>query len=334
MQRAVRVGRRENAGEVHLAVRSAGEVPVGHGGQQRPVGVGKARHEAQGRPDEQLVGDEGRHRVARQTEHGGGLRPERPEGKGFRRPDGDLHPAGRPLAQLLEDHLHEVAIPDAHPAARHQRVAPGRSGLEGLRQVPLVVGNATQVRRLPTVRRQLGQEARAVGVADLARCERAGPDDELVAGRDDPYPRPAMDQHRQDSEARQHADVRCRERRTRGEDLVAHCDVVTGAPDVRAGRHLPADHHGSFSVGRLGVLDHGDGVGTGRDGGAGHDAGRLAGPYRHGGIVAGHDRVDHPQAHGCPRGVRGPDGIAVHRGVGEGRDVLLGADRLGEDVPG
>ena len=50
---------------------------------------------------------------------------------------------------------------------------------------------------------------------------------------------------------------------------------------------------------------------------------------------AGHDRADHPQADRVPRaGVRGPDGVAVHRGVGEGRDGLLGADVSRTTCPG
>ena len=319
---------------MHLAVRLAGEISVGHGRQQRTIGVGEAGHGAQCRPDEELVGDEGRHGIPRQAEDRGSRWPERPEGEGLRRPDGDLHPAGGPLAQLLEHHLHQVAVPHADAAARDQRIAAGGSGLEGLGQVPLVIPYASEVDRLPTVGPELREEARAVGVADLARSEPARSPDELVARRDDPHPGSAVDQHRLDAETRQHPHVCRRERGTRSEDLVADRDVVTGAAHVGVPPDLAADHHRCVTVGRLGVLDHRDGIGAGRHRCTGHDAGRLAGAHRHGGAVAGHDRVDDPQPHGGARGVLGPDGIAVHRRVGEGRNVLAGPDRLRQDMPG
>ena len=97
--------------------------------------------------------------------------------------------------------------------------------------------------------------------------------------------------------------------------------------DVAAGRHVVVERH-SVAV-DADALDLQDGVGAGGHGGAGRDADRLA--------------VSEPVARGCARAGLAGDleraarrarlhGVAVHRRVGEGRDVVGGDDGLGEEA--
>ena len=123
-------------------------------------------------PNQKLETDHGRHRVAGQTEDRCAVLLEGPEGERLGRPDRHLHPPHRPRTPLLEDHLDDVEIPHAHPAAGHHRVAPVGGTVEGEAERRFVIADDPQVDGDPTLAVDEGEEHMAIGVADLARCQR------------------------------------------------------------------------------------------------------------------------------------------------------------------
>ena len=84
---------------------------------------------------------------------------ERPEGERLGRPDRHLHPPHRPRAPLLEDHLDDVEIPHAHPAAGDQRVAPVGGAVEGEAERRFVIADHPEVDADPNPRGRRGRGA-------------------------------------------------------------------------------------------------------------------------------------------------------------------------------
>ena len=144
----------------------------------------------------------------------------------------------------------------------------------------------------------------------------------------------------------EHADLRRAQEGARREDALPAAHVLARLADVDPRALVDADRDGgrartvprglARAVGDLvGLLEADDGVGAGRQGGAGHDADRLAGadgaargvarrPFRH------HAEADRAVAGGAGQ-VGGPDRVPVHGRVAERRDVGVGDDVLGED---
>ena len=79
-------------------------------------------------------------------------------------------------------------------------------------------------------------------------------------------------------------------------------------------------------------LVHHDGVGPRGDGSAGHDQRRLAPAQRPGRGLSGEDRLTEPEPTGFPSRpeIGGPNGIAVHERLVEGRLIRVGDDVLGQ----
>ena len=93
---------------------------------------------------------------------------------------------------------------------------------------------------------------------------------------------------------------------------------------------------GSLALDLVGVLEGNDGVGAGRESGAGHDADGGAGRYGVRGRLARRHVARDPQRLGsglvCAPDAVELDGVAVHGGVVGGGDVDVGVGILGKDL--
>ena len=127
------------------------------------------------------------------------------------------------------------------------------------------------------------------------------------------------------------------------QDAFAFADVLTGGADVVADRDLIAD--GDFAEGcavgaalhLVGVFEGDYGVCAIGDGGAGHDADCVPGGYCDAGKLACSDCARDAECYGgvggCAMHVGCLQGVAVHGGVVEGRDVVIREGVLGEHLP-
>ena len=246
---------------------------------------------------------------------------------------GDLQGVHRGAAQLLQGNLQHVVVPDAHPSGGDDGVAPRRGCPQAIRQDVLVVLPGAEIDPAESVGSELGQQCRAVGVADLPRRQGSIGSCELVAGGQDADRRARVDEQRLDAEAREYPDVGGCEPRPWREDLGTGGDVFAGFPYVRARAHRFLDEHGQRAVLRPRALHHAHCVGTGRHQRTGHYPHCLA--VRKGGLrpVAGRHGPGHPQADRGGSHVSGLYGISVHCGIGEAGHGLGGVHRLGQDVP-
>jgi hypothetical protein len=156
--------------------------------------------------------------------------------------------------------------------------------------------------------------------------------DELVACREQCHPRPRSDQQAVVSECCRDADVDAGQRLSGEDHLVAATDIGAARAHTRAEFGCDLDeHHGTVTTGVL--LAH-NGVSAFRHGSAGHDS--HGGP---GGVSSGKCTrprlADDRKCRRCTRTRTGdiacPDGISVHGGVVETREIRLRRDGLGED---
>ena len=145
-----------------------------------------------------------------------------------------------------------------------------------------------------------------------------------------------------DIEAREHPEVRGANNGARREHDHPGCDVTGRRTDVIAGLGCPHDPHtgvgGVIVVETSRVLHHDDRVRALGNGGAGHDPDRLVRAYRDRRRAPGRKLADDAQYHRRllrrAGRVGGPNGVAVHCGVGERRDRLRGDDIGGEHETG
>ena len=111
-----------------------------------------------------------------------------------------------------------------------------------LHQGSLVVPDDPEVDAVPSLAADQGQKGVAVGVADLARGERTGSREELVAGGEHPDPWPGMHRHTLHSLIGQHAQVRRSEHGSRRSDDVADGHIAARLADevapLRAARPM------------------------------------------------------------------------------------------------
>ena len=311
---------------MHLAVGPAAQRLVRDRLDRGPERVGVPHHPAERGSSEELEGDHRRHRVAGQAEHR--LARDDPEGQGLGRLDRHLPPLHG--AQPVEHHLDVVEVAHAHAAARDQRVALGQALLERRGDGGFIVGDDAEVDGVAARLVHHRDKRRPVGVADLTRPQGTAVVDQLVAGRQHTDTGPAEHRNAPVAQAGQHAEVAGPEHGeglerdlARGEVLARRTNVVTGARGA-CDRDEPV-------VVDPGVLHHHDGVGPLGDRCARHDAHRLAHADRAIRRPPGGQRGDDLQARSCLR-VGSPHREAVHRGVGERRDVLIGAQLDGRDA--
>ncbi len=124
---------------------------------------------------------------------------------------------------------------------------------------------------------------------------------------------------RREHRSRCHCEGACREVAAGGSEMVSRLDDVEDSdpqPPVRAGPE------------RLDAFDDGNAVGTWRDGRSRHDLDGLSRTDGHSWCRAGPEDPDDGQVHWGAGRIAGPDGVSVHRRVGERRDVL-GCDDVG-----
>ena len=269
------------------------------------------------RADEELEADHGRNRIAGEAEDRRSRPLEGTEGERLGRPDGHLHPPHGPPAALLEDQLHDVEISDAHPAAGDDGIAVGAGSIQR-------VDSALPRRRRRSRGRPQSQPSRRTRteerVAGWRRGSGPGPTVRDPATSSSPVERtptlgPGMNR-------RPHPcpdwpaprDARREYGTRRGHD-VADAYVLSGMADGLPSGHRMIDHdHGAIFLVRA-LFEHAHGIGAGRQGSAGHDAGSLARPDRPVERGAGHDRANDRQAHRWSgvirRGVLRSQGVAV-----------------------
>jgi hypothetical protein len=169
-----------------------------------------------------------------------------------------------------------------------------------------------EVDALPPLAPEECQEGVTVGVADPAGGERARSGEQLVAGGEHADPRPAVHPHPEGALIGDDAQVGRTKCGSGYGDDVPDGHVAAGLADERTRLQRTSDHDVAAVGFRFGLFDHADRVSSGRKGGAGHDARRLARPDGLLEEVAGHDRADHRKTDGSPRCVVGPHCIAVH----------------------
>jgi len=188
--------------------------------------------------------DESGDRVPRQPEGRDALLAEQHEGDVLAGLHGDSQRAHRRAAQLLQRSLQHVMIPDAHPSAGHDGIAPGRGGLAQIRQDILVICAGAEIDAAESVGSELGEQGRAVGVADLPRQQRITRPGKFVAGGQDAHRGARAGQQRLDAKAREHPDMGGPELGPWREDLGPGGDVLTGMAHVHAGADRGLDEDG------------------------------------------------------------------------------------------
>ncbi|BCK70667.1 hypothetical protein Srufu_046200 [Streptomyces libani subsp. rufus] len=175
---------------------------------------------------------------------------------------------------------------------------------------------------------------------DLAGAQRLAGLNQFTAGRQHHDAGTGADPDRAAADGGEQADLGGAEDGARRQGQLAFGDIAAAGPDMGAGggRAVDADlaagvlgggavgaHRGGRPLARaaVGPFDRDDGLGAGRYRGAGHDAGGLTGPDRGQFAAARRDIADDGEGgRGALRGVRdigGPDRVAVHRAVVEGR---------------
>src|SRR5512137_2377445 len=199
-------------------------------------------------------------------------------------------------------------------------------GLNPGSQVVHCVARDLQPERDAAILDHLGGVGVAVGVANLARLPGRVRLDDLVAGGQDGHPRPAVDGDVGAAQRRQHADLRWPENGPALQDHLAGPNVLAGGADVLVVGVTLEDQ--DLVAVTLHFFKGHYYLGAGRDGRAGHNAYRRAGWDRPVHDIAGGQVGDDAQAaRGVGPGAAGVlavQGVAVHGGVGQGRDVHLG----------
>ncbi|GAA4949935.1 hypothetical protein GCM10023238_15310 [Streptomyces heliomycini] len=245
--------------------------------------------------------------------------------------------------------LDDVVRPDAHAAGGDHQVGAHQLVLDGVPQGRGVVGDGAHPvgdrARVP----RGGGEGEAVGVVDLPRAQFPVGLDEFAAGGEHHHARARAHAHRAAADRGEQGDLRRAEDGAGRQGPVAGPDVAALGAHVRAcpGRavhvHLPGGALGGEAAGAhpgdralaeaaVGPLDGDDGLGAGRERGAGHDAGGLAGADVEEAGRARGDVPDDLEGRRVPlaraRDVRDPHRVPVHGAVverGQGdrhRDVL------------
>ena len=173
-----------------------------------------------------------------------------------------------------------------------------------------------------------GAESETVDVIDLSSVERLSWIDDLVARRQDRDARLCVNRHLGLANGRQGADAARRQQFACPDDRIAGRDVRAASADVPAGWRGHPDVN-LLSLAR-GFFHHDHGVGARRQGRAGGDLCAGAGHHRHGRHLSRIDAIDQPQPRGrsCRRahGIRRHDGVAVHSGAVETRDLDVRCD--------
>lgn len=247
---------------------------------------------------------------------------------GLHRDPGEGHP--RP-GEVRLDHVVRAL---AHPGGREHQVGVAQVRLQRREQRPRAVGHDRRGHRDPARSAHGGGQHRAVRVVDLRGTERLPRRDELRAGGQHDDPRRAVHPDGRPAHPGQQPDDGGRDDGARGQDHRAGPDVLAAPAHVGSGPGQDVDAHPLGP--RIRLLDGDDRAGALGDRGARHHPGRRAGHERGARHPAGGDVVDDPQRDrdrgGRVVGVQvvRVQGVAVHRGVVEGRQVHGGGDVLRE----
>ena len=187
----------------------------------------------------------------------------------------------------------------AHPAGGDDDVGPHQLALEGLHELPRVVGHSADPERRGAHGPHRGGEHDGVGVDDLAEARLAAGLDELVAGGQHHDPGPGHDPDPGDAGRGEQGDLAGAEQGARPQDDLARVDVLARMAHVLA--RCRGTAQGDVDHAAVGLLDGHDGVGAARHRRAGHDPHGLAGGQGQRVGVAGRDVVDDGEHHGASR---------------------------------
>ncbi len=195
-----------------------------------------------------------------------------------------------------------------------------------------VVPQDAEIRHLRAEPREQGREQHAVRIVDAAGTEGLARLGEFVAGREHRDPQAAAHRERGVSGGGGEREGRGREALARRDHLGAPRDVL--ARRAAVGAALEAGGQADALAREPHILLHEHRVGPGRHRRPGKDPHRRARRGKTRGRSAGGEAPAHRQ-HRLALGAEVGEAhrVAIHRGIGEGRQVEPGAQGLGGDAP-
>ncbi len=211
---------------------------------------------------------------------------------------------------VAERAAHQVVVADRGAAGGHQQVRAARA-FGHRRQRFAVVGDDAERQRLAAAGGDEGGERQAVGADDLARRDRLARHHHLVAGGEDGDARPARHAQPRPVHRCRQADVAGGEAAALGEAELAGGEVEPGRAHIGAGRGALA--HGDRGAGGVDILLDDDGVGAGRQRGAGEDANRLARADPAVEAASGGNLADDREPRQNRYNIGAAHGVAIHR---------------------
>jgi len=231
-------------------------------------------------------------------------------------------------SELGLDPTDEIVRPHGDTAGSDDDVGAERV-LEGASMRDLVVADGLHQLDDRTGGLELGRQDQPVRLIDLARGERFARTAQLGSRWQNGGARPACAPNLWNPGGPQGPEPRGCEHRARLDDALARLDVAAARPDVVAALHGDVDF--DLVVMLDNILDRHDGIGAVGDdpaGGNSHCLSRLE--RRACGLAGRNPRVDAKAS----RRVGSPDGVTVHRGARERRQIDLRPGRLSEDAAG
>lgn len=257
------------------------------------------------------------------------------------------------VAHRGEGLLDDVVRADADAAGGDQQVGADELVLDGGAEGLGVVGDRAHPVADGSGVAGGGAQGEAVGVVDLAGVQRLARLHQFAAGGEHDHPRAGAYPDGAAADRGQQAELRRAEDRARAKGEVARADVAALGPYVGAGLrravhpYLAGGALGGGAVGAhpgdralaespVGPLDRDDGLGAGRQRGAGHDAGGLPGAHVRKIRAARRDVADDGEDRRIllagARDVRDPYRVPVHRAVVERRQGDRHRDVLDQDA--
>src|SRR6185295_5641592 len=257
------------------------------------------------RTDEQLEGDQDRHRIARKVED----EVVAPDPEGNRLPRLDRNSPEDLLDSQARLRLaHEIVRADRGAAGRDEHVEAEQRALHRTLELVCVVADDPELCGDRAGQLERGGEQEAVRLVDLSRPELRARLLQLRAGDEDPDARSLRALHLVYPGGRERADLGRAEAHPGLENRVARAHIASALPNVRAGSHRFPDLDRIARI--LDELEWDDRVRPFRDGATGRDRHRLARLERALGRRSGRDSRDDGKARAYA-GIPGTDGKAV-----------------------
>ena len=195
------------------------------------------------------------------------------QAEALRRPGLHGHPGQVEVAELGQRLDHQFGAVPAGRAGDQHHLGHQQPGLDQLAEPPRIAGRDADPVGLGAGVPGGGGQRERVDVVHLAGPGRAGHVDQFVADRDDRQPGPRVHQHLVPADGGEQPDLRGADEGAEPHRDVTGLHVLAGPADVLA-RFDRLDHRHPGAA-ALGVRARDDGVGDGRQRGAGRDVHRL-----------------------------------------------------------